>query len=593
MIASAAAVFFLFALAATAVFYLQTKDGVIRIEIDDPTVEVVLTKTGAVVKGAGPHEIKIEPGEQGLKIKRGDLEFETDNFVLRKGETVTLKVELLKGKLQVAQGDRVIGERDLPVAEKKEKLPQPKPSEPDPSDPLRSLARESISKKEPVESLPDEVVAVFGSHVWRHWSGQVLLTFAENGQDAIALDRYGTQRWSALDSNGDTSKSWDVATGKQRHSFTLPKSYASTYLPEARAVVHMAVRGNEWIYQLWKIDTGKKIVQLVSAATGLSYPPAIAAAPGGELIAIAVRELDLWDPRTGKHVARLSGQLPPDLPSRALPGSAAFSADGKLLAVVYWSEGTGEKSFTLFKVFDVAARKEIHSELERKSLLPAGQAHAVFTPDAAGIVVGVMESNKARGGWDSYVRVWDLSTKAWRDLKLPYSGSFALSPDGKSIVLVDGLYDATMGKKLVSFDGPGIHTALAFSQDGKRIVGIAGNHSDEIVMYDAATGKRLSPAPEPAFNFLEVSADGTMMAVPHENVLRLVDTVARKDRVALSLALGKRFDFAAFSPDGTRLVARSLNDGALRLRNCQRRQPGVDHSRHIPAQVRVRDLGGR
>ena len=48
------------------------------------------------------------------KIKRGDLEFETDKFVLKKGETVALKVELLPGKIQVVQGDKVIGAKDLP-----------------------------------------------------------------------------------------------------------------------------------------------------------------------------------------------------------------------------------------------------------------------------------------------------------------------------------------------------------------------------------------------------------------------------------------------------------------------------------------------
>jgi len=67
-----------------------------------------------VIKGADKaHDINVAAGEQGLKIKRGDLEFETDRFVLKKGETIRLKIELLPGKVQVVQGGRVIGEKPL------------------------------------------------------------------------------------------------------------------------------------------------------------------------------------------------------------------------------------------------------------------------------------------------------------------------------------------------------------------------------------------------------------------------------------------------------------------------------------------------
>ncbi|HLW66271.1 MAG TPA: family 16 glycoside hydrolase, partial [Gemmataceae bacterium] len=49
-----------------------------------------------------------------LRIKRGDLEFETDKFILKKGDTVTLKVELLPGKVQVVSTEgKVIGEKTI------------------------------------------------------------------------------------------------------------------------------------------------------------------------------------------------------------------------------------------------------------------------------------------------------------------------------------------------------------------------------------------------------------------------------------------------------------------------------------------------
>ena len=75
----------------------------------------------------------MEAGEESLKIKRGDLEFETDKFVLKKGDKVTLKIELLPGKVQVVRDGKVIGTRDLPLPPKAVAPPiTPGPASPDP-----------------------------------------------------------------------------------------------------------------------------------------------------------------------------------------------------------------------------------------------------------------------------------------------------------------------------------------------------------------------------------------------------------------------------------------------------------------------------
>jgi hypothetical protein len=92
------------------IFFTQTPEGTVRIGIDDPAFEVTLTPTGTTVKGADTHEVKLEPGEHGLTIRRGAFEFHTEKFILKKGNTITLKVELLGGRARVVQGDRVIGE---------------------------------------------------------------------------------------------------------------------------------------------------------------------------------------------------------------------------------------------------------------------------------------------------------------------------------------------------------------------------------------------------------------------------------------------------------------------------------------------------
>ena len=88
------------------VFFFPSGNGTIRVEINDPDIEVALTKTGARIKTIDKQgEVVVSPGEQKLKVKRGDLEMETDRFVLKKGETVTVKVEWLAGKLAVTKSD--------------------------------------------------------------------------------------------------------------------------------------------------------------------------------------------------------------------------------------------------------------------------------------------------------------------------------------------------------------------------------------------------------------------------------------------------------------------------------------------------------
>ncbi|MFO0879484.1 MAG: protein kinase [Gemmataceae bacterium] len=106
-------------LAMGAIIYLPTADGkgVLRVEIEDPEIEAVVSKSGITIRGAERHDIRIEPGQQTLKIRRGDMEFETSSFVLKKGETVRLTVRYLDGKLQaVTKEGQVLGSKEAPEA---------------------------------------------------------------------------------------------------------------------------------------------------------------------------------------------------------------------------------------------------------------------------------------------------------------------------------------------------------------------------------------------------------------------------------------------------------------------------------------------
>jgi Leucine-rich repeat (LRR) protein len=100
-------------LAASLVLFWPTANGTVRLEINDADIQVAIDKGNITITGPESKNITLTAGEHALHVQRGDLAFDTDKFTLKKGETVTLLVEFLKGKVQVVQDGRVIGEQGI------------------------------------------------------------------------------------------------------------------------------------------------------------------------------------------------------------------------------------------------------------------------------------------------------------------------------------------------------------------------------------------------------------------------------------------------------------------------------------------------
>ncbi len=101
---------------ASVVFFVKTNHGTLRVEINDPQIEVTVTGTGIVVKDKGGEDVRVTPGEHTLHIKRGDLEFDTDKFVLKKGETVAVQVALVGRRVRAMRGKELLGDREISKA---------------------------------------------------------------------------------------------------------------------------------------------------------------------------------------------------------------------------------------------------------------------------------------------------------------------------------------------------------------------------------------------------------------------------------------------------------------------------------------------
>lgn len=95
------------------VLLFQTPSGTLRVEILDPEVEMKVKGTELTFQGSGLDPVSLKAGEKSLLVKRGDLSFETEAFVINKGKETRVKVELLGDKLIVNSSGKVIAEQSI------------------------------------------------------------------------------------------------------------------------------------------------------------------------------------------------------------------------------------------------------------------------------------------------------------------------------------------------------------------------------------------------------------------------------------------------------------------------------------------------
>lgn len=95
------------------VFLFRTPNGTVRVEILDPEVEMRVKGTELTFHGADLDAVSLKAGEKTLLVKRGDLSFETEAFVINKGKETRVKVELVGDNLIVNSGGKVIAEQPI------------------------------------------------------------------------------------------------------------------------------------------------------------------------------------------------------------------------------------------------------------------------------------------------------------------------------------------------------------------------------------------------------------------------------------------------------------------------------------------------
>jgi len=214
----------------------------------------------------------------------------------------------------------------------------------------------------------------------------------------------------------------------------------------------------------WDPATGAKVAQLVSGERNLR----VRHGNGGQVATVGFGGVTLFD----KKLERVAGFGPP----AGLARDAAFSSDGKLVALGFEDEDPPERHDGGVVLHDAATGKVRGQLPERGPIF-----RVEFRKDGKRL----MAESVDRTG--TFCKVYDGAgnfVKAW------YASGFTWSPDGKRFALV-------RGKKLEVYSGDETQTwsqsvegtrRASFSADG-RLVLAEGARSTSVFVFDAAKGK--------------------------------------------------------------------------------------------------------
>ena len=87
------------ALVGAIVYYIQTNNGTVRVEVVDETLQVTIDGQVLTMKERNKQPIKLWPGSHKLVVSHGETEFLTDNFEIHRNDKLAFKVDLVPGEV--------------------------------------------------------------------------------------------------------------------------------------------------------------------------------------------------------------------------------------------------------------------------------------------------------------------------------------------------------------------------------------------------------------------------------------------------------------------------------------------------------------
>lgn len=265
------------------------------------------------------------------------------------------------------------------------------------------------------------------------------------------------------------------------------KPSALDFTPDGKHLASLA--GSESSLRLWDPKTGKEVARLTVSVVAAAFTH-----DGSVVVVDDDAKGRVWHPATGTLRA---------LPSDALPAASTVLAvhpDGRTFAVC------GAQAVAVIDTITGKTKAELKS--------PEGQTptRLVYSPDGRWLA--------ATGGQKSGVWLWDLRTmKRVRSYRSESdSVEFAFSPDGAKLVItseVMRLYSTDAEEADEAFTPPEMQQiqCARFSTDGKAVFAV--NQDGGVLRFDVATGevKDTWEAPDAAFRQpFALAADAALVA---------------------------------------------------------------------------------
>ena len=223
--------------------------------------------------------------------------------------------------------------------------------------------------------------------------------------------------------------------------------------------------------RLFDVATRRERHQLTRPNAPRHHARAFALSPDGSHLAVVVHQgpLSIWDVKTGRMLRELRGTR--------FAASAAFSPDGKTLAL---AESNDKADRNTLALWDVATGKK----LRRLNGNAWPVSKVTFSGDGKTLIVGC----------EGTIRLWDVATgnECGPAAGNPASmGRAVLSADGRTLAYQADdsirLQDLGLAREVGRL--PSQHLTLAFSPDGKVLAG--GTAINRINLWDVEHGRLL------------------------------------------------------------------------------------------------------
>jgi WD40 repeat protein/serine/threonine protein kinase len=275
---------------------------------------------------------------------------------------------------------------------------------------------------------------------------------------------------------GNGARLWDVATGKERMSFTPDGAVASAHFsPDGTRIVTGSWDNSA---RIWSVATGKAELKLVGHGRSVNSAEF---SPDGKWVLTGSEDATarIWDAKTGKFIRAFVGH-------QSGVSDAKFSPDGR-----YVLTASSDKTARLW---DTQTGKQLHVYRGHEW----GLLSAAFSKDGTRIVTGSA---------DKTAKIWDVDSERLIATLAGHTAavtSVAFSPDGRRIITgsqdeTAKLWDAgadkdsVAGKEILTLKGHTQEvTSVEFSSDGSYV--LTGSRDGTAIIWlasDWKTGNRM------------------------------------------------------------------------------------------------------